>query len=236
MAFLVQGQESVAPSAGALGQSTAGGEFAFSADGLTLCTTRGNVSGNLWDVRTGAKRGALVWGRLDDTTVQVAAFSWDGESIVAGGDKKLEVWDAKTLRKLGALDTGTLPVPSRLTFSRDSRSALGTGGGGFQVWDLGRDPEAETVVASVRQVAIHQDQGRVEFTPDGKSLVSVTRDAGKRGVAVRDAKTLTPRGEVDFEALELKPRSFAFRPSEPQLAVGCETRILFDLTRQRWRK
>ena len=213
--------------AGDTGGGTSQWKAAFAPDGATLCTTHGDALARLWDVATGRERAVI---KPFAGQVTSAAFSPDGE-MLACADAQVTVRDAKTLRKLGALDPAGGPAYSELLFAPDNATLVGVADRTLSVWGLGRDHEAETVVASVRLVKSVEAIRGLRFSPDGKWLLGLT-DTNR--VRVWDTATWKRRGDLNFSGRG-RPSALAFRFDDARLAVACgPTVLLLDLDAQKW--
>lgn len=212
---------------GDAGRGLAQWKAAFAPDGATLCTTHGDQVARLWDV-AGARERDVV--KPFAGQVAAAAYSPDGE-LLACADSRVGVWDAKTLRKLGALEPVGDSQFSELVFSPDSATLVGVRDRTLSVWSLARDFEAETVVASVVTVKNIEAVSGVRFSPDGQFALAVT-DTGR--VRVWDAKTWKRRGDLNFTSRG-NATALAFRADDGRLAVAVGGSVLLlDLHAQKW--
>jgi hypothetical protein len=126
------------------------------------------------------------------------AFSPDGKRLATGGhDRTVRLWDAATGRSLRVLGRHQYPV-SHVAFSADARRVAAAGGGfryqtapELKIWSVDS-------VATPLALSGHADMvWGVDFSPDGRRLVSCSED---RTVRVWDARTgqelLTLRGHA----------------------------------------
>jgi len=113
-------------------------------------------------------------------SVKSISFSPDGNQIVSGSNKSVQVWDAKTGEQLKKLQGHTRSVNS-VRFSPDGNQIVsGSSDKSVCVWDTKTGEQ-------LRELQGHTDKVRsVGFSPDGHQIVSGSYD---RSVRVWDAKT-----------------------------------------------
>jgi WD40 repeat protein/tRNA A-37 threonylcarbamoyl transferase component Bud32 len=138
---------------------------AFAPDEKTIVTaTHGKIQ--LWDAKTGAKRGPSAL----HENMQAAALSPDGRWLATGSsDGSARVWDAANLTLLQVLHHTSWVWA--LAFSPDGQTLL-TGGTDkiARLWDV-RSGE------QIGQVAIHQQMvTAVAFSPEGSRILTGSND------------------------------------------------------------
>ncbi|MFO1497892.1 MAG: protein kinase [Verrucomicrobiota bacterium] len=188
---------------------------AFSPDGQRIVSGSFDKTARVWDAATGRELLTLV-GHADN--VETVAFSADGQQILTGSpDKTVRLWDANTGRELAQ-------VPGHLAaLSPDGRKIASTGGFVMVSGNLLASEAANIVtvwdVASRQelvQLKGHSDViGSVDFSPDGKRILTGSRDAtAKVWDAVTGANLLTLRGH----SLEIEPSKFS--PDGKRIVTG----------------
>jgi eukaryotic-like serine/threonine-protein kinase len=168
---------------------------AFSPDGTALLVAGGKQA---WVYR--AATGQPTAGPLDHAaTVLAGAFSPDGRTVLTGDyDGSAWLWDATTGRRLAGPFRHPDPVwavafrPDGKAFATGSghsveRDGHMVGVGEGRVWDLA---SGEVIQAAPRHA---RDIIAVAFTPDGRTLVTASKDKTAR---FWDAATGAPIGEV----------------------------------------
>jgi WD40 repeat protein len=128
-----------------------------------------NGSTKLWDL----DNGQILTFQGDPGNVSVLIFSADGRRVaVAGFRGRVRVWDATSGQEVWS--PGERPVSrtvalspdgSRLAYTPDNHPKV------IKVWDLDRRRDILTLKGHTADV------GKVDFTPDGKRLISAGGDA-----------------------------------------------------------
>ena len=133
--------------------------IAFSPDGSLLATASFDGTARIWEATTGQLLQTLSG---HEGLVIYVHFSPDGKRVLTSGkDNTARVWDVQTGKELLILRGHTSTVFG-LDFSPDgTRIATGSADGTVKVWD-----------ASTGQTLLTLPGFYVEFTPDGKSLVT----------------------------------------------------------------
>jgi WD40 repeat protein/tRNA A-37 threonylcarbamoyl transferase component Bud32 len=122
----------------------------------------------VWDARTGRQAFALPAG----AETFVVAFSPGGQHLFTGEPHGIvQVWDAQTFRKVGALATHGRGEIRGLAFSPDGRQlALASLDGTVELWDatrLGEKQEARRILPAWVPLGFTM----LAFSPDGRRLV-----------------------------------------------------------------
>ncbi len=156
----------------------------FTSDGKHLFAGNGDGTISAWEVATG--REANVW-KAQDRNVLTLTLSHDKRLLASGGDADFttKIWDATTRRELRTIASARTPGLTEnvvaTAFSPDDTLVA--------ISELGLDPQQERYVynrTKVWEVATgknvlttqgHEaDIGAVDFTPDGRLLVSGSVD------------------------------------------------------------
>jgi WD40 repeat protein len=166
--------------------------LAFSPDGKLLVSGDRGGAVRLWDVAT-AREARSFAGHTD--SVLAVAFAPDGRSLVsAGKDGTVRVWDAATGKeraRVGAQARGL----GGLSVGREGTLTVIDQAGEVEVW-------AWRPGGEIRQVAggTYEAVFAVEFTPDGKSVVTVDKHGTTR---VWDAASAKEVGAFKAEPVPL---------------------------------
>ena len=210
------------------GEHTSGVDtVAFSPDGRTLASASWglirlwNTEGvplRLWYARTGELLENFIY-HID--SVRTVVFSPDGKLLASGGyDSKLRLWEANTGNHIATLRGGGPAV----AFSPDGKliaSEYGGDGiiGTIGLWDV-HTGELRHVLSKY-----HSPLTCIAFSPDGKTLVSASRDSE---IVFWDIPTLQRRFSITTQHTEAVS-SVSFSPDGETLASGS-----FDQTLRLW--
>jgi WD40 repeat protein len=149
--------------------------------------------------------------RIDPTIGAVRAIAWDGDALVAAGERGVARWiDGTTAITTLAPEAGTALAigPGGERFVGDARGMLiRLGDGGWRVDTLGRTIHALSLVADGSRLAVASDDGRVRL------------------VDPRDGAVVSTVGSHEFPVMAV-----AFSPDGGALASGG-----FDLQARIWR-
>ena len=144
-----------------------------------------NVSPDGLSLVSSTERGTLAWWNLTDSSiapVSIAAersfFSGNGEVLVALSERSLAVWDSKTRLRRANFELNT-EAPWAVVVSHDGTVLAASSGpedteNAIRLWD--------TRTGKLTGVCKGHTQGvgRLAFSPDGKTLVSVSSDSTLR--------------------------------------------------------
>ncbi len=188
---------------------------AVSPDGRTLATGGQDNVVRLWDVVTGKERHQL---KGHTNWVDSVTFSPDGISLASAGGDDLRLWDVATGREVRVVAEGSACI----AFSPDGRTLATGTGNTIRLWD----------VASGKLIRHLTGHGSwlipaLAFSPDGKRLVSGSRD---HTVIIWDVATGQPLHH--FPGHRGAVISLAFAPDGKTLASGGDedhTLIVWDL-------
>ena len=146
----------------------------FSPNGKRLATACLDKSLRVWDLTTGRSLKVI---KLDDR-IETAAFSNDGKLLVSHTylpDNRLHIWDATTLQLLQTAQPTDVD-PASLSFSPDDRQlAIG----GSRTSRLKIIPVDARAATADWPEFFHAHDARVwtvEFSPDGKRLITASKD------------------------------------------------------------
>jgi WD40 repeat protein len=139
----------------------AGGEVAFSPDGQTLASVRGDGL-RLWDVRTMKERGPARWQHM---LVNSVAYSPDGKTLALGNedDGTVMLWDVQKGEQVGAVNAYEAGG-GFLRFSPDGKTLAYSGvDRSVRLWDTATRAERAILKGATAPFA---------FSSDSKTLAS----------------------------------------------------------------
>jgi WD40 repeat protein len=182
-------------------------QIVFSPDGNTLATVALDGTLRFWDLPTGRETQKIS----EETGDMIAvSFSPDGKTVAAGGiDHPVKLIDAATGRVVEALEN--TDHTGFLDFSPDGKLlALGSSGDGtIRIWDFAAGKVVLTITASDKWVT------GIDFSPDGKTLVSGSADNFVKLWNVSTGQLMrTLTGHTD------QVKSVAFSPDGRTVASG----------------
>ena len=194
---------------------------AFSPDGKRIVSGSDDGTVRLWSADTGQPVGAPLTG--DPAQVLSVAFSPDGRRIASGGSNNgVRLWDADTRQPIGQPTTGAMGLVSSVAFSPDGKRIVSGGGYGdygdnsfgdntVRLWD------ADTGQPIGQPMTGHTDAVQsVAFSPDGKRIVSGSRD---KTVRLWDADTGQPIGQPMTRHTDAV-QSVAYSPDGKRIVSG----------------
>jgi WD40 repeat protein len=200
-------------------------QLVFRPDGAMLAMASGNGTIRLWDFNHGADRDALVLGPFDEG-IAAAAFSSDSSHLAAAGDEgTVRLWD------LSVIEHAPLTVQSHqrrifcLSFHPNGQLlAAGNEEGNVYVWQM--VPGLPARVASIEGTV--DNETRAAFSPDGKSLISVSIDGHLRFWSRDLTEEANLNHPIRSERFTIQDSlmSFAISPKGRLLATGSGSELV----------
>jgi WD40 repeat protein len=143
----------------------------LSPDGQMVATASDDKTVRLWDFRSGKQIGEPLKGH--QYRVQSAQFSNDGRRVFSYSLDLIRIWDTKTRQPIGKPIGGPdgFYLFSAMTVSKDSRRIAASNGNVIQQWDA---QTGEPV--GPRMEGHDKDINDLSYSPDGRYLVSVSKD------------------------------------------------------------
>jgi WD40 repeat protein len=191
------------------------GAIAFGREGRTLLSGAGNAA-RIWNAETGALGCNPL---LHSGAIRVVAFTFDGRSVLTGGDDNTAVlWSVKTGSTLGLVFRHGGVV--RTAAIRDDGKVVATGSADHtaRLWSI---PSGEPIGAGLRHNGPVQS---VLFSPNGEVLLTASLDNGVRLWTANNGELISPalfhEGPVE---------SAAFSPDGKVIATGS-----YDNTARLW--
>jgi RNA polymerase sigma factor (sigma-70 family) len=211
---------------------------AYSPEGRLIATGSEDKTIRLWNAATGQQ---LLQCQGPHFAISSLAFSPDGRTLVSGEnnagegqasgmrmpDRAVKLWDAQTGKTIHEWQAKTGRVET-VAFSPDGRvvASAGPEGAMIHLWDavsgrsLGR-MESEAEPATPRSMA--EGIVRIAFSPDGRTLASVSRYQHPSNLSAIDKKAHTVRMVRLWEVATRQERfqiKGAIRPSEQTFQDG----------------
>ena len=168
---------------------------AFSPDSRWVITTSRDGSARVWDAATGQPRTPLLehpapillGGKKGVESVHFASFSPDGRWVITASETHARVWDATS----GRPRTARLRHPRGVAlchaaFSPDGRWIATSSNFEVLVWDM------VTGRARTHISAHHGSVGTVEFSPNGRSILTASADKTARVWDAATGQPITP--------------------------------------------
>jgi len=144
-----------------------GWPYALSPDSSLLASAQGGHVIRLWKT-TARQQLAVLSGHRGE--VRAISFSADGKILASGSlDSTIILWNSGTGEQIRQMTDSRNKIVRSLSFSRDGAKLASTSGDDILIWDLH---------TGAITVALRGYQGTVlsiQFSPDGKSLVSTAR-------------------------------------------------------------
>ncbi|KAJ7192655.1 hypothetical protein GGX14DRAFT_594255, partial [Mycena pura] len=185
---------------------------AFSLDGKRIASGLADGTIRVWDKEAGSLIAGPLKGHLD--RIYCIAFSPDGKSIVSGSkDATIRIWDSET----GSIVTGPLKGHERgitsVAFSPNGGQIVSTDWG-VRIWDS----KTGSLVAGPFEGHGGYWVSSVDFSPDGKRIVSASAD---ETIRVWDAQIgLLPENDKTFVGLRKYVQSVFFSHDGLHLVSG----------------
>lgn len=169
--------------------------LAFSPDGATLVSTSADSSVRLWDAGTGEPRAQVRLG----VAGQAVAFSPDGSTFAAYGERIVKVWDVESGEEIATLEHPALV--SGMAFTPDgAQITTASLDGAMRVWELATGDIAATLRAEDAEA---QPLG-LSYTLDGTALA--VGDAARPALELIDAQTGDTLAELEAGSLSMVVR------------------------------
>lgn len=156
---------------------------------------------------------------LNDGNIRSVAFSPDGQTVAACGDRFVQLFDLKTVKRLRRFEGHTQAVLS-VAFSPDGKLLASCGKEkAIRLWDVKTGEPGK--VLPLDEFRFQREQiSRVVFLPDGKTLVSCSPNSkGQNQVQLWDVE----KGWWTYRARMPNPREpldLAVSPDGKLIAVG----------------
>jgi WD40 repeat protein len=159
-------------------------------------------------------------------SVSTVAFSPDGQTLAAGDDNVVQLWNVASHQQTGQLTV--TDGPDGMAFSPDGR-ILATGSVlGEQLWDVATRRQ-------IGQLTVTGGVNAVAFSPDGKTLATGSDDGLVQLWNVATRQQIGPPLTVSTVRTVNTVNSVAFSPDGKTLAASCGDGLvhLWDIAAQR---
>ncbi len=194
----------------------------FSHDGTKIGTASLDLTGRIWDAKTGESLTVLEGHekQTDETLIPDGvwsiAFAPDNESVAtAGSDKTVRIWDVETGNQKKVLK-GSESLVFSVAYSPDGKTiASSDADGAIHLWHAETGLKRDVLKEHSESVVC------IAFSPDGKKLASACYDA-----TVKVWDTETNRLILILEGHIGKVHYIAFSPDNKLLASGGEDKTI----------
>jgi WD40 repeat protein len=201
--------------------------LAWSPDGKQLASGGDDKTIRLWDSKTG-KQQAVLEGPT--AGVWAVAYNPDGKTLASTSENgQVVLWDISTVKEKAELK-GHLGRVKSAVFSPDGK-LLATAGRdkSVRLWDGTKGQESAVLSAAGLYEVL-----AVAFSPNGKSLASVSWDGWFGSLRVWDVETRKIRAGVDDRTARMT--SVAWSPDGKILAVGRSDKKVKLYDTQTWQE
>ncbi|KAL2862490.1 WD40-repeat-containing domain protein [Aspergillus lucknowensis] len=176
--------------------------------GCNMVVSASNKRVQVWNIATGETVQTLEY----HAEITAVGFSPDCKvvALMTLGDMTVSLWDVETGAALQTLRTlGDDFSPQSIAFTPDSKAVASVGfDGTVQLWDAATGRTLQTLKGT------SQGAWDIAFSPDGKVIVSASRDKRLWDTATGEVLEITPEGDIS------QAHSVAFSPDSKMVAMG----------------
>jgi RNA polymerase sigma factor (sigma-70 family) len=206
------------------------GEGVLAPDGNTIVAVSGSTTGRINGAMVATLDGSEVerfisWpcqmidpdtGKFEGVGTSLARFSADGHSAaIWTTDGKITIWDLATGKSGTAIEVGT---------HQDRGMAIAPDGKQVAAFKLGREPRLKVWDAATGKEILSLESveprfdvgGDLQFSPDGKTLMSVAM----KTLTLWDIKTGKITQTIKLKNVLLAPTEFAISPNGKMMAIA----------------
>ena len=194
--------------------------IAFSPDGRTLANTAGGGVQmiQLWDTYTGNHKLNITQG---GSSIFYLVFSPDGQTLASATlSDTIQLWDTTTGQQIFTFDEGSGGGTTtirfrfggpRLSFSPDGKILASTAVDNMRgtnkrikLWNT-QTGELQATLAEEDRPGLSYPISTVQFSPDGNTLISGSRDGTLQEWNIKTGENIKPFGKAEYDKYSLLP-------------------------------
>ncbi|MEA5566455.1 serine/threonine-protein kinase [Anabaena sp. UHCC 0399] len=193
--------------------------LAFSSDGLILASGSHDKTIKLWEVATGREIRTVSHSDWKGGWVEFVTFSPDGHTLVSGDtERQIRLWSVETGREIFTRtdedEDKSFHMANCYALSPDGHTLAICDHHTIQLWSMETSKEIHTLTGHSQWIS------SMAFSPDGRILISSSRDETIRLWSVKTGKQI-----YSLTGLSSWSNSVAFSPNGRTFAGGSDNTI-----------